>query len=116
MLTLSKKGLVIPSPYTRWRLAGIIVVAVMTIMTVVCFYFIYKSVFGIIDAQSTIARLRAEPNITPLDETGLIKAKEILKLKDTTISYPSTIRNVFVYASSSPSVYEPSTTTTPTAQ
>ncbi len=114
MLTLNKNHRPAPSPYTAWRIGSILVVAAMTIITIICFYFTYRLAFGIIDDQSNISRLEAEPNITPLSTDEAAKAAAALTIKDEPPTYPPIVRNIFVYTSSSPSLYAPLPTSLPT--
>ncbi len=114
MLTLNKNHRPAKSPYTAWRIASILVVLAMTLVTVICFYFTYRLAFGIIDDQSIIAQLQAEPNITPLDTVGAAKASAALTIKEQPPLYPPLVRNIFVYTSSSPSSYVPLPESLPT--
>ncbi len=106
MSTLKKTAAPV-RPYTLWKIASILVVGILTVATIVTFYCIYHKVFDTIENQGEIARLNAEPNITAIDSPGLLKAEAAIALKNATPTPFTSLRNIFVYTSSSPILYDP---------
>jgi hypothetical protein len=109
-MSTPKQEFSLQRPYTLWKIASIAVVAGMTLVTLISFYFIYKLVFSTIDLESEVAGRLAEPHITSFDTNALTKAESALSIKATTSTIdPKNVRAIFVYVSTTPIQYGTST-------
>lgn len=97
-MSINKKRIATPTKYALWRMAYILVFALLTFGAGITGYFIYKTIYiGIADAN-TIVATNLTANTYNLDIVSFEKSTAAIMQKKQLTRFPNNTRNIFDYA------------------
>lgn len=84
------------SPYLVWKLLSIIAIGAMLASIIGSVYFLYTTIYRVLDDAYTIVILEADVQLDTINTKLYQRAQELVTLKNDTTSLPQEITNVFV--------------------
>ncbi|MEK7161051.1 MAG: hypothetical protein AAB724_03410 [Patescibacteria group bacterium] len=91
------------SAYLKWKITSIIIVGFMVASIIFSSYFIYLNIYRTLEDANTVVLLNTVASIDAINMPAYEKAESFLELKQSPVSVPKNIRNVFSYSSSASS-------------
>lgn len=83
-----------------WRLINIIIIGLLISGAMFTYYFIYQNIYSTIANANAITSLKSSVNIYDLDLQAYEKARNAIAQKTQMEGFPSKIRNIFYYSTS----------------
>lgn len=100
MLAISKKTAYSSTAYMWWRVSTIGILGILAGSAIACLAFAYNYMFRTLDNTESVIQLTTEVPIMKVDIPQYQAALNIVNLKNEQVIFPSRLRNVFVYSSS----------------
>lgn len=89
-----------PGPYTIWHVLNLLALGFMGGSIIFGFFFNYQYIYRTLDSANSIILLNPTSNIESVDLAGFQKIEEALAAKQNLPTIPPTLRNLFLYVSS----------------
>ncbi len=101
-----------PNAYTLWSIASILLMGIMVACIIGSSYYIYDRVNRTLTDANTIVILNSAARVDDVNIVGFEKAKTAIASKTETSTVPTSLRNIFVFVSTTPPNYATSSTST----